>query len=74
MFFVAANSAAGVALTHDAVLRELGAALTLRKEQCLRRERRALARARGLPDEAAVPAEELDRTPFAAVYKFFGNP
>ncbi|KAL3118760.1 hypothetical protein niasHT_009608 [Heterodera trifolii] len=65
-FFVAANSAAGVALTHDAVLRELGAALTLRKEQCLRRERRALARARGLPDEAAVPAEELDRTPFAA--------
>ncbi|KAL3079701.1 hypothetical protein niasHS_013983 [Heterodera schachtii] len=65
-FFVAANSAAGVALTHDAVLRELGAALTLRKEQCLRRERRALARARGLPDEAVVPAEELDRTPFAA--------
>ncbi|KAL3119781.1 hypothetical protein niasHT_008661 [Heterodera trifolii] len=65
-FFVSANSAAGVALTHDAVLRELGAALTLRKEQCLRRERRALARARGLPDEAAVPAEELDRTPFAA--------
>uniref|UniRef100_A0A183BK84 Uncharacterized protein n=1 Tax=Globodera pallida TaxID=36090 RepID=A0A183BK84_GLOPA len=57
---------AGVAAvaTRDAMLRELGAALTRRKELCLSRERRALARARGVPAEALAD-DELERTPFA---------
>lgn len=51
--------------THNAVIHELRYALCERKENCLERELRALARQRGVPI-TNVTREELDRTPFSS--------
>ena len=50
---------------HNAVMHELKVALGQRKDHCLQRELRALARLRGVAPEQ-IASEELDRVPFSS--------